>query len=838
MSGVFGALFSGQAAQTTDESLRRWRQLFQAEEQMELQREQLEQTATLQEDSQAHAIELAKLQAQLANENLDRQEAFKVGETLFTSQEEGRTPLDQQYAIAETLSASGNRWAKLYEDNIRSSLNGSSEDTIAAIDALFTAKPGDKFNAIQYRAAAPAYANFAGLEGKERENFIQQVNDLVSHYNSLGAEVEDAAMRRLEAEVTNLEETVNATRANIASTKAGTELTKAQTVSVGTNTARTLQLMEQDKELHPLLMEGQRQQNALWEQQTIRETIQNGVLPEQLAANLALSWEQVKEHKLANDYTLATFNDMVRKVQSEADISEENARHLVATGLLRDALKSNELDRGIQLLTTMGLEEEGQRLANENARLSNEGQELKNKELRLSMLNTLAQEGRPEQVAALGEILLAPLGFSEEDNASILGRAQELAGQRQVTISDLEGLQVKVAEAEARSKVANADLDEWKAANAEESQQFEQWAERERIAVSQENARIYGQSVAAQYGLDGNVREISIPNLLGEVEDKLGYGFSDIREKVSEYNTIEGDLSMLNLGAESGGVPADLQNKYGITDRAVLQEELARQLEVKQMELEGDITGFLSAGVGLSGGLVIPPDALGLTSEAGQMFYRNATMGMPWFRQREEEENDRTSQVYDRVNQIAENTADVFGPLGALTGGASEVYNTLLEEFGEERLQEANINHPSDLLSPLSAKSQAYAANFESSENAVNTLNGQGFSLENDFQGRRQASTIYRSYIGGAEALRRQVQDWNDGGMLGMGRDNDRALELGSTIRSFSPLTYTDLVNRGVLTLSGSLGTKQAVTAYLDDFIFEAANNVQSLEYINLRKPN
>jgi hypothetical protein len=831
VSGVFGSFFHGQAAQTTDESLRRWRQLFQVEEQIDLQRQQLEQAVTLQEDSQAHAVELAELQARLANENLDRQEAFKIGETLFTSQEEGRTPLDQQYAIAETMSANGNRWAKLYEDNIRSSLLGSSEDTIASIDALFSAKPGDKFNAIQYRAAAPAYANFAGLEGKERENFIQQVNDLVSHYNSLGAEVEDAAMRRLEAEVTNLEETVNATRANIVHTRAQTDETIARTDLIGQQTAKLGQDILQSAELFPHIKEGQRLQNINLEGQNERIRIENDYLPEQITAGLANLYAQTRDLDNGNKLFEATFDDMVAKIAAESQITQEEARHKLATAMARDGIVNADAEQARKALELMDLQIAGQEHAL--------------KEAKLSLYNDLLERGQPELVRALAPDLLANVEVSDEDREKIIAMGEETAGQRRVTTSDLERAQATIALAE--SAFAESTLEDRvagaKADSSLRQQQAATFADQQAFdnRIKEMQARAYVDNLRTEQGLTGGL--MSSPDAFKRLDDDNVGNVTGFYNEIQEWNSLAGELDWLNR-LQSGGIsPAEVQElqSKGISPEAfeAYRSSLAAKVNAEQTTLVNRFASFAAQYRALTGS-ILRPDLFGMDKES-DIYVAAVLERDPSYRQIVSD--DKTTQaVHDAVTSYID-TAALSGDRMRLTGGPIAVWDKAVEELGEEALNAAGYNGP-ESIEPLYADAleQVSVNRSTAQEGMVWASQYSSFPLEFSIpQDRMEAARIIDGRVNLVQGLAEELENLpvptarQDLGVLGIGNP-DRAYDLylmGQKIMNRTGLDAATLQQEGFMDTFGNITDVTAATTFLYQYADRLANQSLGIKFFN-----
>src|SRR5690606_4513666 len=159
--------------------------------------------------------------------------------------------------------------------------------------------------------------DFMGLSGPEKDEFVQSYVDLAMDRNANKETVDQAKIDAVLLGNQRLASSI--------------EVDQAQAESIRQQTAERDERLSWDRELHPEVYRTQVAQADLLEQQVIQESIRNGFLPEQLRANIALMWEQVRDAENRNELFEATFDDTVRLITANADIQEEEARHLLAT---------------------------------------------------------------------------------------------------------------------------------------------------------------------------------------------------------------------------------------------------------------------------------------------------------------------------------------------------------------------------------------------------------------------------------------------------------------------------------------------------------------------------
>jgi hypothetical protein len=826
MSGVFGALFSGQAARGTDESFQRWKQLFQADEQLDLQRKQLKQARDLQEDAQAHDLDLA-------NAELTETLALKTWEGIT----QGTVNARDVVPFLGRLRESDNPLFAGFADMMES----------AGSQQLFKGRPQaaqyiqNVQTAIQNGEAVPYNDQFfsaavdmmvAGLPEEQAEQLRESYGELGDFASGRIEELSDAAGQTIQQDLAKR-------AADIASVEQGTAESAARTEHLGAQTESVIANNEHFAEIRPFLREQEERRARALELANSRGEIELEFLPRQLTASLNESLERIRGMDNENDLAEAVFEDIVEQAHIETGLGREELRFALATASWQEALVENKLDTARQTLKILEAQEQQIITATERDRVGIDADKLALVETRLSMVNDLVQNGNPEMVRSLGADLLRNTGIADGDIPGIVDKLSEIAGRKRVSQMDLEEAQATIAvaqasvadrqvQAEVRSAEANADFAEWKASVAEAQREFDNDLAERGMRV-QEGAL---EARRAEMELEG--APSSSPAGHKATRDALGYGMDSVMNRIKEYNNDADNLNRLQLVVNQGN-PEEIQsliNEFGIS--APNHEAATQALQDKLTSTEALLVSQIRAYANTyytETGLVLTPNDLGF-SDIDHPIYRQAISGLSFIQEGIEaagELGNRRSSVLNLVDNIAIR-AD---PAGTQMGGGRAAYDALLEAgHTEEELAEIGINGPLDIQPILQQRTEQWTIDRETANQGlqlVSNIYGREFSL--DSRGDRTfAVQVLNSRASRASDLSNEIRNESrpltpgDPSIPGLALFHESVgltrdpLEQAQRIAQVTGQTVESLRQQGLLNFNGTVNPQRAAQ-YLDRFV-------------------
>ena len=530
--GIFGAFAAGAKATAQDESLRRWKTLFQADEQIALAEQQLTGTQeaernrlTLQKRQEDARLKAREREFDLTADDRYGQLTFELINTLG--------PVDGA-ALAQGLTDDGNRYATMSWTQVNTGFFKNPIEAKKVVDRFFedsTYIP--EWNLL--KGALGAYSDMGQISSEDKEAlFVAAEADLAQRglieeerqgyltdemrlsVQAAGANIDLTAAqaggvraqtaidqfsvnnllpeqeRKMRAEADMSEAEFNdltplrllLLAAEILGQEAANDLlgaqkdkTEAETGLIKGHLGELIRDSERADELHPIFLEHQQLVNDILAVDLDAQQVQLGFLPDQLFAALDNIQAQTVNLEDGHKFFAATFDSAVRQVAAEADISDEEARHLLAIGSVRDASARNDLDQGIATLAVINAT--GEKLLAEVARtvfgmeldadglLTNQVQRdlalaqinsldsevarqyLGMRETKMAMISDMLREGSPDMLGALAPGILAELGIPPDEINGLVKTMQETASRDDRIQSDIEAAQARIALAEA-----------------------------------------------------------------------------------------------------------------------------------------------------------------------------------------------------------------------------------------------------------------------------------------------------------------------------------------------------------------------------------------------------
>lgn len=733
------ALFTGAAALGTNESLLRWREQREAERARRVQEEIQQRQLEMQQAQLEWEKESQRLYEQFQLGVIDRQERERFA--LKTIELMQQTPDPQgRLRMWQALDSIGSSYAGLAEGLLSDSLISDPQQALEYLQNLANAEPGQGFDVNVTRVYAQAAARFMGLSGQEADEFVQSYVDLANDLNA-GKETIDQTK-------------TDAARLGVQDLAAGIELKQAQTESIRQQTAERDERLSWDRELHPEVYRASVAQADLLEQQAIQEAIRNDYLPEQLRANNNLIWEQIRDLDNRNELFEATFEDQVRLIAANADIQEEEARHLLATAHVRDALVQGDLDRVQATVDLLKAQTDTERAQAEYLGVQAESARVANETARIGILMELVTKGQPHMLATFAPQLLEGM-VSEEDMPGLIDALTGIASQRLDDELKMSEASARVAMAQAdyeertledrvasqaaqrRALEAGADIQEFQRDFWHEDREFDQWLKRENLRIQEAQANAYIASLNRPAGI-GSANPLEV---LKDIKDGTGWTIEKLESERATLAEMEADLAVLMEAATSGTLTdvTWLVDKWGLaaTNLEAAVAALQTKIESKRTSITNGYQAILDGG--MSRNIMFTPGMLGLSED--DPFYRAAIDRYPFFRQASAEFTAQQQATRDRVDQrlaqaATANTEDWF-----LTGGgAKAVYDELVNDpdVGAERLADIGIHSAADLLDDYESASQEYKTHAESVK-----LMGQALGFDTSIRQGRDSLQAY-----------------------------------------------------------------------------------------------
>ena len=538
--GIFGAFAAGAKATAQDDSLRRWKALFQADEQTALARQQLTDTQSAEAARLAQQGRLEDNRLEEGTRQFDAAAAERFG-TDAVNEIPNLSPADAA-VWAQQLTDEENPYAtrawtlvgqgffknpaaardvvlRLFEDLDYTPELNFALSAVGAYADMGQMSPKDKENLI---ATVTAEIAQRGLDKADRQKLLDealrlQVKEAGANIDFIGAQAGGVRAdteiakytldkllpeqrRQMMAEADMSEDEFNNLAplqrllliGEILGREAATELlgaqkdkTEAETGLIKGHLGELIRDSERADELHPIFLEHQQLVNDILAVDLDAQQVQLGFLPDQLFAALDNIQAQTVNLEDGHEFFAATFDSAVRQVAAQADISDEEARHLLAIGSVRDASARNDLDQGIATLAVINAT--GEKLLAEVARtvfgmeldedelLNNQAQRalilakinsldsdvarqyLGMRETKMAMISDMIREGSPDMLGALAPEILAELGIPPDEIKELVEFMQGKAGLNERIQSDVEGAQARIALVEADVAERTAD---------------------------------------------------------------------------------------------------------------------------------------------------------------------------------------------------------------------------------------------------------------------------------------------------------------------------------------------------------------------------------------------
>lgn len=745
--------FLGFASQALDQSRRDWEQLFGAQH-AEAERQKLAEAQFAEQQAQAkitNAQNAARLGAQQAQMTQDK--AFKEAELDLRRQELANKMDDSFLSSALEVLKSGNYTAESIQTLRQTAFEQGSRagaliDLFAykdfGMDSEYASKVvnavGDRTAGIVW--AVPVVTQAAGKYWDDNQS-------------TLGMSREDFIADRVAAAKATNEFVEQSGAAKLAGQEASNLETEARTRLAGTNADKLVQEMDMNNLTKDLVLRQMNAQADLLEGQATEENIRNGFLPAMLAQGLLETDAKIRNLNsntegtdLANNFTIATFDDAVAQMHAKTQISESEARVALATETFKKALAEGEVKTQKAQLDLM------EQALTINANADEREQELF-RQGRIQMLGDLVSSGNTEMLDAFGETLLTgvlPPDVAKDVLEDIKVRAQSnLSKDEQLFEANLAIQQAKAyvatrtADAEIQKANNEAQVSQFIVDNWQGDHDFDKWVAEENIKIAWSNAN----AIWARLAQDGaraaaGSAPPSIADLMKDVKSATGFDLetgNQYREKIADLTRVADIIERTNElpGDDGSGTMTAFMTQYnllGLTPEQAVAS-LRRQARDTQELL---VSGLSAVGTYLMANGVTPtstlfgvsPDNPDWLEVSGRLMNAGYSSSLAAFLT-----DDPSAGQVNIVHPALQRELQILGDTlaggnettpGALFTSVQSQYDSLVEKYGTELLQSEGIYTPMDLLGKVNNLSNVVTSAM-GIFNTANTRYGGGFDV-------------------------------------------------------------------------------------------------------------
>jgi len=745
-------LFAGASAEATSRQLLELRRQRLAEEQAQRQYELQQRQLQLQEQQLEWEKESQRLYEQFQLGVIDRQERERFALKTIELMRETADP-QRRLIMWQSLDRMGSPYAGLAEGLLSDSLVDDPQQAFAYLQSLANAEPGQGFDVNVTRVYAKSAADFMGLSGQEADDFVQSYVDLANDLNANKETVDQAKLDMARLGVQNL--------------AAEIEQKQTQTARLRQEMDHADQRLAMELEMFPIVRDQALAMRDIYRAEAVQAELIAGNMPYQIQLQNRLMWEQIRGEENRNKLFEATFDYQVSIMESEMNIKKEEARHLLATSHIRDALVQGDLDRvqaTVDLLKAqtateqaqaahLGVQTEATRIANRNALIGSvlelvrtgggamveqfapqllEG--LVPPDLLPSLVDDLKRiadlrlDADLKAVEASTRIALVEADVAEQTAPFAVQQAQAQA-QEATQRARIAGAQADVAEAtvgdEIASRQAQADLLTMQAATYMEDRERAWQVQQHNMLMDERRTAAYVAQAQASAAARGAPEVVSRNDILESAEKGSGYKLSKLGEQRMELAELERDIAMLQtaIANNDGQTIMGIQNRYSLIggDPVSLLAGLETEYETKSQMIINGYQAIIDWG--LMYGHEFTPQELGLRDD-DPMFW-SAVERYPFFRAR----NQAVSENLDAVNHdvdmtiddaVKAMTADAFmfadsvDVNGVTMAGSRATYDKLVDEHGAEALAAIGINGPEDLWARFQQRQAEYETHAQS----------------------------------------------------------------------------------------------------------------------------
>jgi len=793
--------FAGAAAQSYDQSLKQWRQMFDQRAQFDAQMDQRKTEFDTSTELSRKRFDWDREMADLENNWREREfDANQLSQWYDNSMAGwGNMTGAERLALVERFEALDTGLNPTVFQGYDSLLRAQVRDTMAPRDAK--AYIANVMNS-EIGTNIPSWVVSEALSALQDDPDFANIEAGVNAFLE-GNEEEFARYREQEWVGRTLAQ--DEQRANIAESGARTGNLEANTASIYSD-------IEMDEALAPIVIGQEKARRDILQSQASQEAIREGRLDEQITASLGETYASIRGMDNENELFRATFEDMVQQVANDTTISTSEATYMVATESARIALAQGNVKQ-----LRASIEQLKAQTANINANTERTGVLMESDRLAITegqvrIAQDLVANGDVEILREVGrDVLVDVVGEDRVDG--LLEELTTIAADNRADDEKLFDTNLRIATAQAeyeeqtlpdrvRQVTNEADYTEWQAQNAERIQAFDEWATREGLSIQRANLQATLDRYAAEASAVGGA-----PNPLDvadAVSGALRQSPDEIRALWAESESLQADYLIIEDGAANGTLSAEqLQNfatRYnfpqnnmnigeGIDPQTLLAYMAQKQQQLREQAI-GGATSYIT--MGLRGGVAFTPEELGFS--AGLYNAATAPLGLLADPDNPPTPEEITTIVHNSIASAGDNGLNMFQGADAWQ---------LAEEQGLlPMLQENGIRNASEFADYINQQGEEYRtaqATYGNFATLYTEITGNEAPNPQTGEGLQEATVWGNQFLSALREAQRQTEEADRGLVVGGAERRDRRAILG-TFQQATGLDVGTLQNMGLVT--------------------------------------
>lgn len=655
LAGFFGA-----AAQTTDDSMREWRRLFQVDQQIKLEQDRMTKEFDYREREFNWRQDVEDMRNSLAADTfaMDRLETFyerAMGrwDTMTTEERFAlMTSMDEMdFSTAGPMVGQfANSYKSVMEANLRDSMTAPEARQYLA-----------QIMNSEYGTHVPQFVLREALRALEGHDDYDDISDMVTQWSATTAE--DRADFMANERVRDFM-SARAAEAAVDKMEAETLGIGAQTEYTSALTAQVVQTTGFDADKHPGFMRNLELTNDALEADLAAQLITNEYLGPQLSAQWSRTMAEIREMDNADQMFQATFDSMVSRIAAESGMAESEARVMLASETARISLANLEVDKmeatidNIKAATAI-LDSE----LDLNASITDNNR-LANVEARVRIANDLVASGNPELIGAVGRDLL--IGVVGEDAVDgLLAELTEIATSNRAEDEKLADVNFRITNAEAtflentlldrqeivaanaRKAGAEAETAEWQASVNQRMLEFQEWATKRGFELDADRLALMERELnwrmTQPVGGVTNLSGVDHLKAIDAVNSATRTNPQAIREQWTSFREANLDYQAMLRMNETGKIDPErvrnwlvqyqIDNQFAVSQyteeqlreaTAALEARMGNQAQLLRNQAVGAARAYIN--VGASGGMMFTQEQLGWDTDLFQSAYANYGM--------------------------------------------------------------------------------------------------------------------------------------------------------------------------------------------------------------------
>jgi hypothetical protein len=600
---IFDSMRLGESASATNEGRQKWRELWLKQESNETQKDLVDvQRTQVDVDRERVINDGRRIGLEESKDRYQRhKDAYDNAMTMLPNM-----TFDEALQFVEDFEDTNPFKSQLRAGVYSQTINADPTQASNYLNNILNLPVGQTF---LLPAAIDSARALGRRMGWSDETIVEMVETLEEWHAHLGGEQEFTRRNEMERMV-----------ADLANVRASTDNIYAETDKTRAFTAGIIQDTSFKADEHPEVMRQLRAVSSRMEHEEVIAAAQAGQIDERLAAELNVLLAQLSLAEVDVQIAERTIRAVVNRITAESEIVEEEARHLVATGLVRDAIVQGNLDHLETSISFLEEQTEGQRLANSLTEVEVERAGLALDTQTYSLLATMVERGDAAVIRATAGRLLGILNVPEdlvdgivESMATEAGQtgdrrvrmarfAEEIARADSLVARRTINARVRTANAGARNADAEADLNRWLADSAQDRHDTAVRLQERGLDIEERKLTQMIRNAAS--GAGTTTSEFTLTSAWSKANTLTGWDSRRFQEQVGELLELDAHIDALQAAMRPGGggsvlvleqLAAQGYPGIDITDPVGSYNYLVNRLNGSRQILTNNATAFITA---------------------------------------------------------------------------------------------------------------------------------------------------------------------------------------------------------------------------------------------------